>query len=119
MSNRTKCAPTQRAAEYLERIAGVTGATQADDGTYHLTVGRMRFLVDYKFVRAISHRDEATCFSVVAYPDIPRAEVIASASLQLKNNPRLFEKWRQRQGETFKANGRIFGNTYQLTRDGT
>jgi hypothetical protein len=119
MSARTKCTPTERAAEYLERIAGLTGATQADDGTYHLSVRRMRFLVDYKFVRVISHRDEATCFSVVAYPDIPRAEVIASALLQLKNNPRLFEKWRQRQGDAFKANGEIFGDTYRLDRDET
>jgi hypothetical protein len=117
MSRRTKCTPTERAAEYLERIAGLTGATQADDGTYHLTVGRMHFLVDYKLVRFISPRDEATCFSVVAYPDIPRAEVIACALLQLKNNPRLFQKWRQRQGDTFKANGQMFGNNYRLTRE--
>jgi hypothetical protein len=115
----TKCTPAERAAEYLERIAALTGAKQGDDGTYHLTVGSMRFLVDYKFVRVISHRDETTCFSVVAYPDIPRAEVIASALLQLKNNPRLFDKWRQRQGDTFKANGQMFGDTYQLTRDET
>jgi hypothetical protein len=88
---------------------------------WHLppTVGRIRFLVDYKFVRAISNCDEATCFSVVAYPDIPRAEVIASALLQLKNNPRLFEKWRHRQGDAFKTNGRIFGDTDWPARDET
>jgi len=77
----------------------------------------MHFRVDYKFV--ISHCGESTCFSVAAYPDIPRAELIASALLQLKNNPRLFEKWRERQGDAFKANGQIFEDTYRLTRDET
>jgi hypothetical protein len=119
MSRQTKCTPVERAAEYLERIAGLTGAKQDDDGTYHLTVGRMRFRVDYEFVSVTSHRGESTCFSVVAYPDIPRAELIASALLQLKNNPRLFEKWRHRQGDAFKANGLMFGDTYRLTRDET
>jgi hypothetical protein len=109
----------ERAEEYLERIAALTGAEQDDDGTYHLTAGRIRFRVDYKFVGAISHGGGSTCFSVVAYPDLPRAEVIASALLQLKNNPRLFEKWRHRHGDTFKANGQMFGDTYRLTRGGT
>ena len=119
MSLRTKCTPAERAAEYLERIAGLTGAKQDDDGTYHLTAGRMRFGVDYKFVRVVSHRGESTCFSVVAYQDIPRAEVIATALLQLKNNPRLFEEWRERKGEAFKANGQMFGDTYRLPREDT
>ena len=119
MRRRTKCTPAERAAEYLERIAALTGAEQDDDGTYHLTAGGTHFAVDYKFVRAISYRGESTCFSVVAYPDIPRAEVVASALLQLKNNPRLFEKWRERQGDAFKANGKMFGDTYRLTRDET
>jgi hypothetical protein len=119
MSMQTRSTPAERAAEYLERIAGLTGAKQDDDGTYHLTAGRMRFRVDSEFVRVISHRGESTCFSVVAYADIPRAELIASALLQLKNNPRLFEKWRERQGDAFKANGQIFADTYRLTRDET
>jgi hypothetical protein len=72
----------------------LTGAKQDDDGTYHLRAGGTHFLVDYKFVRVISCRGESTCFSVVVYPDIPRAEAVAAALLQLKNNPRLFEKWR-------------------------
>ena len=117
MSMQTESTPAERAAEYLERIAWLTGAKLDDDGTYHLTVGRMRFRVDYKFV--ISHCGKSTCFSVVAYPDIPRAELIASALLQLKNNPRLFEKWRERQGDAFKANGQIIEDTYPLTRDET
>jgi len=70
--------------------------------------------VDYNYVYVILPRGESTCFSVVVYPDIPRAEMVASALLQLKNNPRLFEKWRERQGDAFKANGEIFGDTYRL-----
>ena len=119
MRMQTGSTPAERAAEYLERIAWLTGAKQDDDGTYHLTAGRRHFLVDSNSVRVTSHRAESTCFSVVAYPDIPRAELIASALLQLKNNPRLFEKWRERQGDAFKANGQIFGETYRLTRDET
>ena len=59
---------------------------------------------------ASPQRGEATCFSVAADPDMPRAEVVASALLQLKNNPRLFEKWRKMQGYPFKANGKRFKN---------
>jgi hypothetical protein len=117
MSRRTKCTPADRAAEYLERIAGLTGAKLDDDGTYHLIAGHMHFRVDHKVV--ISHRGKSTCFSVVAYPDIPRAEVIACALLQLKSNPRLFQKWRKRYGDAFKANGQMFEDTYRLTRDET
>jgi hypothetical protein len=39
---------------------------------------------------------------------MPSAEVVASALLQLKNNPRLFKKWRKQPGDTFKANGKMF-----------
>ena len=74
MSMQTGSTPAERAAEYLERIAGLTGPKLDDDGTYHLTAGRMRFRVDYEFVRVISHCGKSTCFSVVAYPDIPRAD---------------------------------------------
>jgi len=112
--SRSECTPAERAAEYLERITGLVGAEQGDDGSYHLTAGRIHFLVDYNYVSVISLRGESACFSVVAYPDIPRAEMVASALLQLKNNPRLFEKWRERQGDAFKANGEIFGDTYRL-----
>jgi hypothetical protein len=102
---KTKFTPAERAEEYLERIAGLIGAKQDDDRSYRLTTGSMRFLVGYKFVRVKSHRGESTCFSVAADPDMPRAEVVASALLRLKNNPRLFEKSRERQGDKFKANG--------------
>jgi hypothetical protein len=119
MSMQTGCTRAQRAADYLKRVAALTGAKQDDDGTYHLTAGRRHFLVDSNSVRVTSHRAESTRFSVLAYPDIPRAELIASALLQLKNNPRLFEKWRERQGDAFKANGQMFGDTYRLTGDET
>jgi len=79
----------------------------------------MHFVVDSKFVHVMSPCSESTCFSVVADPDLPSAEVVASALLQLKNNAKLFEKWRERPAQTFKANGKIFGNSYQLTRDET
>ncbi len=50
---------------------------------------------------------------------MPSAEVIASALLQLKSNPRLFKKWRKQPGYTFKANGKMFRDAYQLIRDET
>ena len=112
MRMQTKCTRVQRAAEYLRRVAALTGAKQDDDGAYLLTTGRIRFLVDYKFVRVISHHGESTCFSVAADWDMPRAEVVASALLQLKNNPGLFEKWRELQGHTFKADGQMFSGTH-------
>ena len=119
MRKRTKCTPAQRAAEYLKRIATLTGAKQVHGDSYHLTAGRMHFLVDSKFVRLIFPWGESTCFSVVADSNIPRAEVVASALLQLKNNPGLFEKWRERRGFTFKANGKMFRGIYQLTGNET
>jgi len=79
----------------------------------------MHFLVDSKFVRLISPRGESTCFYVAADPDMPGAEAVASALLQLKNDARLFDKWRELQGYTFKANGRMFTGTYWSVRDET
>ncbi len=119
MRTRTKCAPAQRAAKYLKRIAALTGAKQVCGECYRLTVGGMHFLVDSKFVHVINPRSESTCFSVAADPDMPSAEVVASALLQLKNNARLFEKWREWPAYTFKANGKMFRDKYQLTRDET
>ena len=115
----TKCTPAQRATKYLKRIAALIGAKQVCGDSYRLTAGRMHFLVDSKFVRVISPRGESTCFSVAADPDMPSAEVVASALLQLKNNARLFEKWRELPGYTFKANGRMFRGTYWSVRDET
>jgi hypothetical protein len=119
MRKRTNCTPTQRAAEYLKRIAALTGAEQVRGDSYWLRAGRRNFLVDYKFVRVISPHGKLTCFSVAADPDMPSAEVVASALLQLKNNPRLFKKWRKQPGSTFKANGKMFRGAYQVSRDET
>ena len=119
MRKRTKYTPTQRAAEYLKRVAALTGAEQGPGDSYWLRAGRRNFLVDSRFVRVISHHGKSTCFSVAADPDMPSAEVVASALLQLKNNPRLFKKWRKQRGFMFKANGKVFRDAYQLTRDET
>jgi hypothetical protein len=110
MRMQTKCTPAERAAEYLKRVAALTGAVQVrgDSYSYWLRAGRRNFLVDCKFVRVISHHGKSTCFSVAADPDMPSPEVIATALLQLKNNPRLFKKWRKQPGSTFKANGKMF-----------
>ena len=115
----TKCTPAQRATKYLKRIAALTGAKQVYGDSYRLKAGRMHFLVDSKFVRVVSHPGESTCFSVATDRDMPSAEVVASALLQLKNNPRLFGKWRELQGYMFKANGKMFRNEYLLMRDDT
>jgi hypothetical protein len=118
MRMQTKYTPAQRAAEYLKRVAALTGAKQIGVDSYWLRVGHRDFLVDYKFVSLIAHHGKSTCFSA-ADPDMPSAEVVASALLQLKNNPRLFKKWRKQRGFMFKANGKVFRDAYQLTRDET
>ncbi len=115
----TKCTRAQCAAESLRGVAALTGTQEDDDGTYHLTAGGTHFLVDAKFVPVVSPRSESTCFSVAADLDMPSAEVVASALLQLKNNARLFEKWRDWPTHTFKADGKMFRDTYQLTGDET
>src|SRR5260370_31689662 len=119
MRMQTKFTRAQRAAEYLKRVAALTGAKEDDDGTYHLTAGSTHFLVDSKFVRVLSPRSESTCFSVAADLDMPSAEVVAAALLQLKNNTRLFAKWREWPTQTFKANGKMFREPYHVTRDET
>ena len=119
MEMQTKCTPAQRAAKYLKRIAALTGAEQVCGDSYWLRAGRRNFLVGYQFVRIISNHGKSTCFSVAADPDLPSAEVIASALLQLKNNPRLFKKWRKRPGNTFKANGKKFRGAGWLGGDET
>src|SRR5260370_33585978 len=96
------CTPAQRAAEYLKRVVALTGAEQVG-GSYWLRVGRRNFLVDYKFARLISNHGRSTCFYVATDPDMPNAEDVASASLQLQNHARLFWKWRQQTGSPVKV----------------
>ena len=119
MRMQTKCTPARRAAEYLKRVAALTGAEQVRSDRYSLRAGRRDFLVADQFVRVISDHGKSTCFSVAADPDLPSAEVIGCALLQLKNNPRLFKKWRKQPGSIFKANGKMFGDAYQRIRDET
>ena len=92
MSMLIKRTPARRAAEYLKRVARLTGAKHVRGDSYRLRVGRRSFLVDPKFVRLISRHDKSTCFSIGTDPDTPSAEVVAFALLQLKNNPKLFKK---------------------------
>ena len=100
-----------RAKTYLRRIVALTGATQTRNG-YVLHVGTTRFHVRDRYVRRL--RDltdpksayEETCFYPV-HKDMPKAEEIATALLQLANNPALFERWAARSG-AFKADGQAF-----------
>ena len=108
MNMQTTSTRAQRAASYLKRIAAVTGAERVDGDVYWLRAGRRTFLVGYKSVRAVSPHGKSTCFSVAADPDMPTAEVVACALLHLKNNPKLFKKWRKQPGRSFKANGKMF-----------
>lgn len=119
MKLQTKFATAQRAAKHLKRVAALTGAKQARHESYWLRAGRRNFLVESEFVRLFSRQGKSTCFSVATDPDMPSAEVVASALLQLKNNPKLFKKWRKQPGYMFKANGKIFRDVYQVTREGT
>lgn len=101
-----------RAKAYLSRIVALTGGTQTHGG-YLLDVGKTRFYVGDRFVRRL--RDAAnpecgydeTCFYCLNRA-MPRAEEIASALLQLKNNPGLFDKWARQNGLAFKADGEVF-----------
>ena len=49
---------------------------------------------------------EETCF-YSAHKEMPKSEHIATALLQLKNNPALFDRWSAKNG-TFKADGQTF-----------
>jgi len=80
-----------------------------------LNVGKTRFYVRDGYVSQVvsvtgpTKKCEGTCF----YPsqqDMPAAEKIATALLQLKNNPALFDKWAVRSGG-FKADGELFNSS--------
>jgi hypothetical protein len=108
MRMRIDC-PDQRATMYLKRIVALTGARRVCGDTYFLKAGGKRFLIDESAVRLISHSGgKSTCFSIPTHPYMPRQEVIASALLQLKDNPKLFMKWRKQPGYLFRANGKTF-----------
>ena len=103
---RRNCAKT-----YLRRIVALTGATQTSQG-YVLDVSTTRFIVCDGYVER--QRDasdpkcgyERTCFSL-AYNRMPKEEQIATALLQLRNNPALFDRWAAQSGAS-KADGKPF-----------
>ena len=101
-----------RAKTYLRRIVALTGAMQMNDG-YVLDVGKMRFHVRDRYVRRLQDVTdpmwgyEETCFYPV-HRGMPKAEEIATALLQLANNPALFDKWAVQNGLAFKADGQVF-----------
>jgi hypothetical protein len=101
-----------RAKRYLHRIVVLIGATQTGNG-YILDVGKMRFHVRDRYVRRLRDMTdpecayEETCFYPV-HKGMPKAEEIATALLQLTNNPALFDKWAVQNGLAFKANGQVF-----------
>jgi hypothetical protein len=100
-----------RAQSYLRRVVALTGATQTGN-SYILDVGTTRFHVRARYVGRL--RDvrypkcvyEETCFCL-PYKDMPEAEQIASALLQLRNNPALFDRWAAQAG-AYKADGQGF-----------
>ena len=103
-----------RAETYLRRIVALTGATQMAS-SYVLDVGTTRFHVRDRYVGRLrdltdpKSAHEETCF-YPAHKDMRKAEEIATALLQLANNPALFERWAARSG-AFKADGQAFSPT--------
>jgi len=101
-----------RAKRYLRRIAALTGATQTGN-TYVMDVGKMQFRVRDRYVSRLRDMTdpgctlEETCFYSV-HKGMPKAEEIATALLQLMNNPTLFDRWAAQSGAC-KADGRAFG----------
>jgi hypothetical protein len=104
-------APKDRPKAYLRRIVALTAATQMGKG-YDINVGTARFHVRDRYVSRM--RDvtdpkcayEETCF-YSADKSMPKAEQIATALLQLKSNPALFDRWAAQSG-AFKADGQAF-----------
>jgi hypothetical protein len=100
-----------RADMYLHRVIALTGATQ-EGNSYFLDVGTIRFEVGDRFIKRLRDSSdpkgkyEETCF-YSTLRGVPRAELIAAALLQLRNNPGLFEKWAEKD-RAFKADGQPF-----------
>jgi len=103
--------PKDRAKTYLHRIVVLTGATRMGN-RYVLDVGTTRFYVRDRYVgrtRDVTDPEyayEETCF-YSAHKEMPKFEHIATALLQLKSNPVLFDKWAAQRG-AFKADGQAF-----------
>jgi hypothetical protein len=106
-------APKDRPKAYLRRIVALTGATHLGKG-YDISVGTTRFHVRDRYVSRMRDVTDAkcayeqTCF-YSADKSMPKAEQIATALLQLKNNPELFDRWAAQSG-AFKADGQAFSS---------
>lgn len=109
-----------RAETYLRRIVALTGATRVGPFYILLDVGKTRFEVRDSYVcRTPSVTDPTaipgeTCF-YLPNRHIPTAEKIATALLQLKNNPGLFDRWASQSG-VFKADGELFSQANTNSR---
>lgn len=102
----------ERAERYLQRIVALTSAAPMGNG-YVLDVGVTRFHVREGRVGQLRDlndpdcRYRETCY-FVPNRDMPKAEQVAAALLQLANNPSLFEKWAIQDGLKIKADGQVF-----------
>jgi hypothetical protein len=102
----------ERAERYLARVVALTGASQMGNG-YVLDVGATRFHVREGYVGQMQDLNDPkcaykeTCFYSTCR-EIPKAEQIAAALLQLASNPALFDKWVVQDGRMFKADGQVF-----------
>jgi hypothetical protein len=105
-------AQRDRAETYLRRIVALTGATKSGN-RYFLHVGTTRFELcngSVRRLRTLTDResvDEETCF-YPALQGMPKAERLATALLQLKNNRALFDRWAAQNDMAFKADGQVF-----------
>jgi hypothetical protein len=81
-------------------------------GSYALQVGTTRFQVRDRYVRRVQDVTnpkcayEGTCF-YPARKEMPKAEQIVTALLQLKNTPAPFDGWAAQSG-ALKAGGQVF-----------
>jgi len=102
-----------QAQRYLLRVVALTNAIEVGDGCYLLYAGTNTFHVRDRYVTRLREgkdaksRYDGTCF-FLGNQEMPSAERIATALLMLKNDPTLFDKWAVKDGESFKADGRIF-----------
>jgi hypothetical protein len=102
----------ERAERYLLRIVALTGAVPMGNG-YVLDIGATRFHVREGRVGQLRDlndpdcRYRETCF-FVPNREMPKAEQVGAALLQLANNPLLFEKWGVQDGLKIKADGQVF-----------
>jgi hypothetical protein len=103
----------ERADTYLRRIVALCSAEQMSDG-YVIDVGTARFIVSERHVTRLRSESELaseeTCFYSLR-SDIPRTEEIASALIQLRNNPALFDRWAAQCGAV-KADGQPFSSKH-------